>query len=158
MIIDGIIKSTTLSSLLSLFSPRSLVLLLFFLDSSNLISFSCFNSAASCFRCIMKSCFKWNSTIKCSKGSSEVGASNQCYLEYLLVIDQYKETCAAKTPVTCHATRNTDLGIFPRFCPMPMSPFFDFLLTSSFMSHNILIMPKQIYITITGIEDSNCIF
>ena len=38
----------------------------------------------------MKSCFKWNDTLECFKGSSEVGA-NQCYLEYHVAIDQYKE-------------------------------------------------------------------
>ena len=43
-----------------------------------------------CFRGILKSCFKWNDTLECFKGSSEVGA-NQCYLEYHVAIDQYKE-------------------------------------------------------------------
>jgi len=43
-----------------------------------------------CFRGILKSCFKWNDTLECFKGSSEVGA-DQCYLEYHAAIDQYKE-------------------------------------------------------------------
>lgn len=42
------------------------------------------------FRGILKSCFKWNDTLECFKGSSEVGA-NQCFLEYHPAIDQYKE-------------------------------------------------------------------
>jgi len=42
------------------------------------------------FRGILKSCFKWNDTLECIKGSSEVGA-NQCFLEYHPAIDQYKE-------------------------------------------------------------------
>lgn len=39
---------------------------------------------------ILKSCFKWNDTLECFKGNSEVG-SNQCYLEQHAAIDQYKE-------------------------------------------------------------------
>lgn len=42
------------------------------------------------YRGILKSCFKWNDTVECFKGSSEVGA-NQCYLEYHNAIDQYKK-------------------------------------------------------------------
>jgi len=42
------------------------------------------------FRGILKSCFKWNDTLECFKGSAEVGAT-QCYLEYHAAIDQYKE-------------------------------------------------------------------
>ena len=39
---------------------------------------------------ILKSCFKWNDSLECFKGNSEVG-SNQCYLEQHAAIDQYKE-------------------------------------------------------------------
>jgi len=42
------------------------------------------------YRGILKSALKWNDTVECFKGTSEVGA-NQCYLEYHVAIDQYKE-------------------------------------------------------------------
>ena len=39
---------------------------------------------------MIKSCFNWNDTLECFKGSSEVGA-NQCYLESHAAIEQYRE-------------------------------------------------------------------
>lgn len=42
------------------------------------------------FRGIIKSCLKWNDSIECFKGSSDVGAT-QCHVEYHAAIDQYKE-------------------------------------------------------------------